>query len=316
MATWGDILKEIQDGIKAENKSILDDIRRKYLLKLHRYTKRSTILYASGWTSLKPGVNPNLYSICDEDIHGFMSVIHKLDGPNLDLILHSPGGSAETTEAIVIYLRSKYKHIRVIVPQVAMSAATMLACAADEIIMGDHSFLGPIDPQLIIPTETGVRGVAAQDILDQFIQAAKESKNPNKYRIWAPILPQYGPDLIILCQTAQKLSEHLATEWLTKYMFKSSKNPKKKGREIAKWLGKRRVHKTHARHLGKSTLKKKGLNIVDLESDPKLQEYVLSIFHATMHTLGMTSAVKIIENHKGKAYVKHGGAIVGPGPPP
>jgi len=75
-----------------------------------------------------------------------MEVMLELTGNTIDLILHSSGGSAEATEAIVKYLRSKFEHIRVIIPYGAMSAATMLACAADEIIMGKHSFIGPIDP--------------------------------------------------------------------------------------------------------------------------------------------------------------------------
>lgn len=55
------------------------------------------------------------------------------------MIIHSPGGSAEATEALVKYLRAKFQHIRVIIPYGAMSAPTMLACPADIIVMGKHS---------------------------------------------------------------------------------------------------------------------------------------------------------------------------------
>ena len=81
--------------------------------------------------------------------------LHGLTGKELDLILHSPGGSLEAAEQIVTYLRSKYDNIRAIVPQNAMSAATMIACACDEIMMGKHSALGPIDPQITVPTQVG-----------------------------------------------------------------------------------------------------------------------------------------------------------------
>jgi hypothetical protein len=43
---------------------------------------------------------------------GFMETIHGLPGPNLDLILHSPGGSGSAAEQIVKYLRTKFDHIR------------------------------------------------------------------------------------------------------------------------------------------------------------------------------------------------------------
>ena len=80
------------------------------------------------------------------------------DGKNgLDLLMHSPGGSPDAAEAVVNYLRSKFTDIRVIIPQAAMSAATMLACAANRIVMGKHSSLGPIDPQFFHADDHGNR---------------------------------------------------------------------------------------------------------------------------------------------------------------
>ena len=113
------------------------------------------IVYASAFTSRK-GINVPSFvlSIAPEDIQGFMSALHGLGGSRLDLILHSPGGSPEAAEQIVTYLRSKYDHIRAIIPPNAMSAATMIACGlgCDEIVMGKHSALGPIDPQVTLGT--------------------------------------------------------------------------------------------------------------------------------------------------------------------
>lgn len=56
-----------------------------------------------------------------------MEAVYGLRNEKLDLIVHSGGGSAEATDAIVSYLRQKFKHIRIIIPQAAMSAGTMLA---------------------------------------------------------------------------------------------------------------------------------------------------------------------------------------------
>ena len=107
-----------------------------------------------------------------------MDVTGGLHDKNLDLILHSPGGSPEAAEGIVSYLRSRFQNIRVIVPELAMSAATMISCAANEIVMGKHSFLGPIDPQLLVSTQLGQRYVPAQAVLDQFDKAQKECHVP------------------------------------------------------------------------------------------------------------------------------------------
>ncbi|MHB8693082.1 MAG: SDH family Clp fold serine proteinase [Solirubrobacteraceae bacterium] len=49
--------------------------------------------------------------------------------------------------ALVMQLRSQFKHVQVIVPVYAKSAATMLALSGDELMLDQHSELGPIDPQ-------------------------------------------------------------------------------------------------------------------------------------------------------------------------
>ncbi|MDE0331149.1 MAG: hypothetical protein OXL41_04710 [Nitrospinae bacterium] len=148
MPTWGQILRELQP--RNNQPPEFDRVRRKYLHDLKVHTKRDVILYASGW--LQKQAPDALVTIGDEDIHGLMEVAHGLKGPSLDLILHSPGGSLEAAEGIVFYLRSRFSDIRVIVPQLAMSAATMIACASNQILMGQHSFLGPTDPQIFVPT--------------------------------------------------------------------------------------------------------------------------------------------------------------------
>lgn len=69
------------------------------------------------------------------------------DMQGIDLLLHSPGGSGEVAEKFVQMCRSCCTDFRVIVPNFAKSAATMIALGADVIVMGDRSELGPIDPQ-------------------------------------------------------------------------------------------------------------------------------------------------------------------------
>lgn len=143
MPNWTQTMQEIQ-GTVAENP--LDVVRRKYLLTMHKYTGRNVIAYYSAFLQ-KPSAN---VSIDDNDKNGFMQAIHGLDkSKGLDLLLHTPGGEAAATESIVTYLKSVFGNdIRVFVPQMAMSAGTMIALAAREIVMGKQSNLGPIDPQL------------------------------------------------------------------------------------------------------------------------------------------------------------------------
>ena len=133
MPAWGKVLAEI-GGQQAQHP--VDLIRRKYLAKLHNRTGRNVIAYYSGWL-LRPPTMPNL-AVGDDDINAFKSAVHQLDRrKGLDLILHTPGGDIAATEAIVQYLHAIFDHnIRVLVPQLAMSAGTMIACAAHTIVMG------------------------------------------------------------------------------------------------------------------------------------------------------------------------------------
>ncbi|OGS02640.1 MAG: hypothetical protein A3G41_06860 [Elusimicrobia bacterium RIFCSPLOWO2_12_FULL_59_9] len=304
MPSWGEILQEV-GALAPTDPAASDTVRRKYIRALQAHTGRATILYASKWT--QPGISdPNLLSIVDEDVHGFMEVVRGLGDGGLDLILHSPGGSAEATEAIVSYLRARFSGIRVIVPQAAMSAATMLACASDEIVMGLHSSLGPIDPQMLMQTPLGIRMVPAQAILDQFDQAQEDCKNPAKLGSWMPILGQYGPALLVQCQNALKLSKHLVKDWLARYMFASlaRRHATMKAAVVARTLADHRRHMSHGRHFDRALCQSIGFKITSLEADRKLQDLVLSAFHSTMVTFNMTPAAKIIENHLGRAFIK------------
>jgi len=303
MPTWGEILKELSQLEKEGVKPPFDTLRRKYLTSLHEHTGRNTILYMSQWTS-PANVTLGAISITEEDVQGLMEVIHGLKGSNLDLVVHSPGGSAEAVEAVVSYLRTKFKDIRVIIPQAAMSAATMLACAANSIVMGKHSFIGPIDPQIMVNTQFGLQVVPAQAVLDQFEQARSECQDPGRLGSWLPILSQYGPALLVQCQNALDLSKQLVSEWLESYMFKGEKDAKEIASQIAETLADHQTFKSHARHISRAKAKDLGLVISDLEKDQVFQDLVLSVFHSTTHTFSGTNAVKIIENHNGKAFIK------------
>lgn len=147
-STWGQILAEIQKSAHERGQlgPDLDGIRLKYLLRLCEHTGRAVITYASGW--LRSGSGELAYSVEGGDVHALMEVCHDVGDKDLDLILHSPGGSPQAAEQMLNYLRTQFDHIRAIVPLQAKSAATMMALGCDEIVMGDHSELGPIDPQI------------------------------------------------------------------------------------------------------------------------------------------------------------------------
>ena len=289
MPGWNDILSEIQ-----ETPAQFDYVRRKYLRQYSDYTGRNTICYYSGWLN-KPSAG-NL-DINDSDMTGFMNAIKDMDcSKGLDLFLHTPGGDPAAAEAIVNYLRIKFcNDIRAVVPQLAMSAGTMIACSAKEIIMGKQSSLGPIDPQF--------NGIPAYNIKLEFEEAKADLANhPENAKYWAIKLQQYPAAFMKTALDAIDLSGQLLREWLETCMFDRTRDRDTIDNIVNK-LNEHDKSKTHGRDLGIDFCKNIGLKIRSLEDDPDIQDLVLSIHHAYMITLDATPAMKIIENDNGKAMI-------------
>ena len=293
MPNWNQLLNEV----KAAG-SMQDVVRRRYLIEIQKLTDRNVIIYYSGW--LQKGVFSGA-GISDEDKNGFMSVIHQLDrSSGLDLILHTPGGEIAATESLVDYLRAMFgTNIRAIIPQLAMSGGTMMACACKEILMGKQSSLGPIDPQL--------NGIPAHGVIEEFTRAKEDiANNSSTIPVWQPIIAKYTPTLIGECEKAIAWSDEMTKEWLETGMFAQNlgEHTKRKIKKILEELGDHALTKSHARHLSIKDCQAMGLNIKPLEDNQELQDAVLSLHHACMLTFSQTPACKIIENHKGIAFIK------------
>lgn len=291
MPNWGEVREEINE---LNQQVPLDVVRRKYLSKVYEHTGRNTIAYYSGW--LQRDQN-NAVSVNDRDISGFMQSIHKLDtSKGLDLILHTPGGSIVATEALVHYLKQKFgNNIRAIVPQLSMSAGTMIALSCKEIIMGKHSSLGPIDPQ--------IGGLPCQAVLEEFDRAQTEvTQDPKRAHLWSLIIGKYHPTFLSSCRNAIALSDDLVKKWLIENMCHGDIA---RAQNILKHFSSHKTSKTHSRHISAIQCSALGVRIIDLEDDPVLQDLVLTTHHAFMHTFSHSSAIKIIENHRGIAFVEN-----------
>lgn len=311
MPDWGEVLAELQESA-AGNEGLpnFDAIRRKYLARLHALTRRPVILYYSDWLA----GSPPAAAMTLEDVQGFMQTVRDLQAGDLDLLLHLPGGSPEATARIVDYLRAKFTgEVRIFVPLAAMSAGTMLALAGDKIVMGRHSQLGPIDPQIF--QEGQGRYVPSRAIVEQFDRACEAIKaDPASLAAWMPILQQYGTSLLIECEKAERLALRLVRRWLRMYMFKKLPDVKQKAEHVARWFADYEEHPSHALGIDRDSARSQGVVIEDLEADQDLQDAVLSVHHATLHTF-QGPAVKIIENNNGKAFIKMEQQIVLPTSP-
>jgi ClpP class serine protease len=289
MPSWSSILNQVQ-ALSNEGAE-LNRIRGEYLAKISSITGRNVISYYSCW--LKTPGAPNS-SINDQDMNAFMNAVHDLDkSKGLDLLLHTPGGDLAATESLINYLRTIFSdNIRAIVPQISMSAGTIIALSCREIIMGKQSSLGPIDPQL--------GGVACQSVLEEFDTAVKEvSANPASAALWQVIFSKYTPTFITACKKSIEWSVKLMEDYIqsvygTSFDLKPVQNV---------FLNNNNSY-SHARHIPKDACKKAGLHIIDLEDNQDLQDAVLSLHHAYMILFDKFSVSKVVENQIGGCFVQ------------
>lgn len=297
--TWNRINRLI-----AAEKGNYDIVRRRLLKDLADYTKRDTIIYVADFLNPDRGKPLAGTSLGLADKTGFVEVLENLRGAALDVLIESPGGSAEAAESVVALLRSKYNDIRFIVPNVAKSAATMLALSGNSIVMDERSELGPTDPQMIFKREGTSFMAPAQAILDQFAKANVDiTADSSLLPSWIPILNQYGPALLKECEDAITLAKSLVSSWLEKYMFAGEADAQAKAQRVAVSLSDHHMNLSHARMIGIDAVRQLGIVVVDMNTDPVLKSKVWDVYQAITLTFGSTGALKIFENHLGDALV-------------
>ncbi len=131
----------------------------------------------------------------------------------IDLIVHTPGGLALAATQIANALVRHRGPVRVIVPHYAMSGGTLLALAADEIVMDPNAVLGPVDPQVGQMPAASILKVLqtkeTKDIEDQTLilaDIAQKAINQMKdYLLWLQL--QNGVEK----SKAERIAEELAS---------------------------------------------------------------------------------------------------------
>lgn len=303
MPALAEIRAEIAAAAERDGGNPFTEVRRRHLRRLAALTGNNTLIYASGFMQ-----NPDADNLAvdDEDVRGFMDVLYGLDPrAGLDLLIHSPGGSPEAAEGVADYLHEHFagRRIRVVVPCMAMSAATLLACAADAVMMGAHSGLGPIDPQIHVRDGEEWRQVAAHAVVQEFncLRRMLRGADPG----WAAALSaRYPPGAVNACRNAAKMCERLARDWLARRMFRDDPDGAGQAEKLAKQLANHDRFNSHSRRVSLAQARTLGLRTERLEDDPAIQDAVLSIFHALCLTFSHTPIAKIIENHNGRMFIQ------------
>jgi ATP-dependent protease ClpP protease subunit len=166
--------------------------------------------------------------IMNEDAELIENVLRSCDTTvfgGLDLMIHSPGGMPDAAGDLIRVCRTYFTSFRVVVPNMAMSAATVLAMGSDEILMSETSKLGPIDPQMIFQTKDGAFMRAAKSFIDAFSSLVKEANalagagQPIAGHLH--LLTKQDPSWIIECIRARNATTALARRVLKSGMLKA-----------------------------------------------------------------------------------------------
>ena len=182
-----------------------------------RYGRR-LICYVSGAGSI---INEN-------DTIPIMDLLHNVQsGDDIDLLLHTHGGSVDMAEKLVRLIRSRtgQGHFRIIVPELAKSSGTLMVLGADSVVMSDTSELGPIDPQMRFADSSGlIRWQAVQNYLDadeEYSEAVNQNRNDFAAQI---MLGKLDPATVKLCQAVRDRARQCAEDLLKQGMFREGGN--------------------------------------------------------------------------------------------
>lgn len=207
-----------------------------------------------------------------DDTVFFVDLLHNVKHDTaLDLMLHTGGGDIDAAEKLISILRTRVGtgRLRVIVPDFAKSAGTLMTLGADEIVMSDTSELGPIDPQITLNDGHGnlIRH-SVQAYLDAF-EAHSQALKANPNDVAAHImLGKLEPPTVKLFEAVRDRARKFAEDQLKQGMFRSgSGNFTKIASDLIdtkRWL-------THGQMIGWQDAKSIGLSVTYL--DPSSEEW-------------------------------------------
>lgn len=304
MASWTDLLKALNATPPEAREAWFQHQLCDALKRISSKRSDCNVLFYSSAFLQKPQAPPNSTQLTHEELNGFMSCLYGMKwDKGLTLLLHTPGGLTNAAETIVSYLHSKFDHIEVIVPTFAMSAGTMVSLAANKIVLGRPSQLGPIDPQMPI----GGKYVSARGIVDQFEEAKADiAQNVVMAHAWAPILQSLGPSLMVEAKNALDYGERMVSEWLHKRMLAALPEPDRtdKAKSIAKFFNDAANHKSHGRRIDRDEARAQGVVVEDLEDDQDLQEHVLTAYHVATICFSQTTVTKMLWSNHGQSWMK------------
>jgi hypothetical protein len=154
-----------------------------------------------------------------DDVIGFVDLLHNIPANTpIDLLLHTPGGDVDAAEKMIKLVRKRVgddECLRVIIPDFAKSAGTMMALGANRIVMSDSSELGPIDPQVSLQDTSGQTiNHSVLNYLRAFVEARSDLKEHPDDPVAQQTFSRFDPVLVKKFEAIQRRTRTFAEDLL------------------------------------------------------------------------------------------------------
>lgn len=256
-----------------------------HALQSERYARQELIAQYENLTDR--GLVVLIGALENDIVPPFVDALTDIDkGTPLDLLIMSSGGDAEAALRIAKLCHAGRDDFRVVVPDQAKSAATLLALAAEELVMSDTSDLGPIDPQILMRS----RGeyVPAKDIIEIVDDLEMKVKaNPDSYPFYAAFLADIDAVVYQRARAAASRTEELVEEF---FQCRSEPPSKKAIKVIAKSLQSPAAHTAVVDHTKAASL---GLPVSYVAPNSGEWQILWRLF-TKYHAMGGSSIFRVI----------------------
>lgn len=189
--------------------------RQELISEIEKLTGHKLICYLAG----------HIGEISRDDAVFFGDLLHNIPaGHPVDLLLQTPGGDIDAAEKLISMVRNRvgFAKLRVIVPDYAKSAGTLIALGADEVVMSDSSELGPIDPQV---TMVDASGNQITTPIHSYLEAFREHSEALREDPTDPVamlmLKKMDPTKFKHFETVMRRARTIAEDLLKQGMFRA-----------------------------------------------------------------------------------------------
>lgn len=294
------------------NVDMVSDLK-KGIQNIESIRQRPLLIYAANM--INPSVASAGISIDLTDYQPFLEVFDNIDNSNgeLDILLVTPGGSAEQVNSFVEAIRRRFHTVSFIIPFLAMSAGTIFSLSGDELLMDSRSAIGPIDPQVMSKDGQYRPAQSVLTFVNDLKKAIDSKIMSGQTPDWTDVqmLLNIDPKEIGNASNASSYSIQLVKKYLATYKFKTWTTTQSQGmpvtddmkeqraKEVAEQLCDHTLWLSHGDRIGRDRVVSTcNLQVTNLEDIPGLESAVRKLWAVLYFGFEKSMLAKVIMSSK------------------